>query len=79
LRARRQLKLKIRAFTSEARATAAIISALPFLVFGALTYINPGYIFQLFTDTRGQIMVLGALCSMATGIFIMMKMANFKV
>jgi tight adherence protein B len=79
LRSRRQLKLKIRAFTSEARATAVIISALPFLVFAALAYINPGYIFQLFSDVRGQMMVLGAGCSMATGIFIMMKMANFKV
>ncbi len=79
LRARRQLKLKIRAFTSEARATALIISSLPFVVFGALTYINPGYIFQLFTDSRGQLMVLGAGCSMSLGIFIMMKMASFKV
>jgi len=79
LRARRQLKLKIRAFTSEARATAMIISALPFLVFGALVYINPDYIFQLFYDSRGQVMVLGAGCSMAFGIYIMMKMANIKV
>lgn len=79
LRARRQLRLKIRAFTSEARATALIVSSLPFLVFGALSYINPGYIFQLFTDTRGQVMVLAAGCSMSLGVFIMMKMASFKV
>lgn len=79
LRARRQLKLKIRAFTSEARATAMIISALPFLVFGALTYINPGYVFQLFEDPRGQVMVFGAGCSMALGIFIMMKMSKIDV
>ena len=48
LRARQQLRLKIRAFTSEARATMLIMTGLPFLVGGGLFLISPNYIGPLF-------------------------------
>ena len=49
LRARQQLRLKIRAFTSEARTTMLIMAGLPFLVGGGLFLISPDYIGPLFT------------------------------
>jgi tight adherence protein B len=79
LRARQQLRLKIRAFTSEARATMLIMAGLPFLVGGGLFLITPGYIAPLVTTSTGQMVALGAGCSMALGIFIMNKIATIKV
>jgi tight adherence protein B len=79
LRARQQLRLKIRAFTSEARATMLIMAGLPFLVGGALFLISPGYIGPLFTTPTGQMVAACAAGSMGLGIFIMNKIATIKV
>jgi tight adherence protein B len=79
LRARQQLRLKIRAFTSEARTTMLIMAGLPFLVAGALFLISPGYIGPLFTTETGQMIAAGAGCSMGFGIFVMNKIATIKV
>jgi len=79
LRARQQLRLKIRAFTSEARTTMLIMAGLPFLVGGGLFLITPGYIGPLFTTPMGQMIAAGAAGSMCVGIFIMNKIATIKV
>jgi tight adherence protein B len=79
LRARHQLRLKIRAFTSEARTTMLIMTGLPFLVAGALFIITPGYITPLFTTSTGQAVAAAAGVSMGLGIFIMNKIATIKV
>jgi tight adherence protein B len=79
LRARQQLRLKIRAFTSEARTTMLIMSGLPFLVAGVLFLISPNYITPLVSTSTGQMVAAGAGISMALGIFIMNKIATIKV
>lgn len=79
LRARQQLRLKIRAFTSEARATMMIMAGLPFLVGGVLFLISPKYISPLFTTPSGQMVAAAAACSMGLGIYIMNKIATIKV
>jgi tight adherence protein B len=79
LRARQQLRLKIRAFTSEARATMLIMAGLPFLVGGGLFLLTPSYITPLVTTSTGQMVAAAAGCSMALGIFIMNKIATIKV
>jgi tight adherence protein B len=79
LRARQQLRLKIRAFTSEARATMLIMSGLPFVVCGLLLVVSPSYIKPLFTTPTGLTVAAAAGCSMAIGIFIMNKIATIKV
>jgi len=79
LRSRQQLRLKIRAFTSEARATMLIMAGLPFLVGGGLFLISPGYMGPLFTTEAGQMIAAAAGCSMGIGIFVMNKIATIKV
>ncbi|MBL0897140.1 MAG: type II secretion system F family protein [Reyranella sp.] len=79
LRARQQLRLKIRAFTSEARTTMMIMVGLPFLVGGGLFLVSPNYIGPLFSTETGQMIAAGASCSMGLGIFIMNKIATIKV
>ncbi len=79
LRARQQLRLKIRAFSSEARATMMIMAGLPFLVGGGLFLISPDYIAPLFTTEGGQMIAAAAACSMGLGIYVMNKIATIKV
>lgn len=79
LRARQQLRLKIRAFTSEARTTMMIMVGLPFLVGGGLFLISPNYIGTLFTTESGQIIAFIAACSMGFGVFVMNRIATIKV
>jgi tight adherence protein B len=79
LRKRQQLKLKIKAMSSEARASAWIIGSLPFLMFGILLLINPGYVMMLFNDNRGLAMVGVALFMIFIGILVMAKMVRFEI
>lgn len=79
LRARQQLRLKIRAFSSEARATMMIMVGLPFLVGGGLFLISPNYMGPLFFTETGQMVAAAAACSMGLGVFVMNKIATIKV
>ncbi|HYR65358.1 MAG TPA: type II secretion system F family protein [Reyranella sp.] len=79
LRARQQLRLKIRAFTSEARTTMLIMAGLPFLVGGGLFLAAPSYMAPLFNTETGQMVAAAAGCSMGIGIFIMKRIATIRV
>lgn len=79
LRKRRQMKLKIKAMSSEARASAYILGSLPFIMFGMIYTINPNYAGKLFSDFRGNLMIAGGLTSIGIGVFIMWKMVSFEI
>lgn len=79
LRKRSQMKLKIKALSSEAKASAIIIGALPFLVFGAIYMTNPHYIGAFFTDIRLTILGIGSVVWIGIGAYIMAKMADFEI
>ena len=79
LRQRRQMTLKIKAMSSEARASAMILGALPFLMFSIMLLINSEYVMTLFTDPRGLIMVGFGLSCLALGVAIMWKMVRFEI
>ena len=79
LRQRRQMKLKIKAMSSEARASAMILGALPFLMFSIMLLINSEYVMTLFTDPRGLIMVGFGLSCLALGVAIMWKMVRIEI
>ncbi|WP_421730908.1 type II secretion system F family protein [Brevundimonas sp.] len=78
LRARRMMGEKIKALSSEAMASAGIIGSLPPVVMALVFITTPAYMMLLFTDPRGQVMLLGAAFWMASGIFVMKKMIAFK-
>ncbi|MEQ7872459.1 type II secretion system F family protein [Sphingomonas sp. ASV193] len=79
LRKRAQMKLKIRAMSSEAKASAMIVGALPFIVFTLVYLMNPTYMGKFFIDQRLIVAGLGGLCWMSIGVFIMAKMVNFEI
>ncbi len=79
LRKRAQMKLKIRAMSSESKASAYIVGSLPFLVFTMIWWINPKYLAGFFTDERLIVTGLGGAVWMSLGAFIMAKMVSFEI
>ncbi|MCW1381219.1 type II secretion system F family protein [Novosphingobium sp. KCTC 2891] len=79
LRKRAQMKLKIRAMSSESKASAYIVGALPFIVFGLIYWVNPTYIGKFFVDERLIIAGIGGFIWLSLGAFIMAKMVNFEI
>ncbi|MDB5679815.1 type II secretion system F family protein [Sphingomonas bacterium] len=79
LRQRSQMKLKIKAMASESKASAYIVGSLPFIVFGLIMWISPGYMGNFFVDQRLIVAGVGGMIWMALGAFIMAKMINFEI
>ncbi len=78
LRARKMMGEKIKALSSEATASAGIIGSLPPAVMILVTLTTPAYMMLMFTDRRGQFMLLIAVLMMSLGVFVMKKMIAFK-
>lgn len=79
LRKRKQMKLKVKALSSEARASAYIVGSLPFLMFVGLTAMNPDYMTILFDDPRGNVVLGAAIGSLLIGVFTMIKMGKLDI
>ncbi|MDP1025791.1 type II secretion system F family protein [Sphingomonas sp. KR1UV-12] len=79
LRKRGQMKLKIRAMSSESKASAYIIGSLPFIVFGLIWFINDKYMQNFFVDERLIATGMGGMVWMGIGGFIMAKMISFEI
>jgi tight adherence protein B len=79
LRRRRQMRLKVRALSSEARASAMIIGALPFLMGGVLSVADHTYLVVLFTHHLGNILLAVGAASMSFGTLVMWRMVRFDI
>jgi tight adherence protein B len=73
------MKLKIRALSSEARASAYILGILPFAMFALIRVVNPEYGGVLLEDPRGHVMLAAAGVILAIGFGIMTKMVRFEI
>jgi tight adherence protein B len=79
LRSRKLMREKIKAMSSEATASAGIIGSLPPGVMIIVALTTPAYMMLMFTDQRGQLMLMGGGLWMSMGIFVMRKMISFKI
>lgn len=79
IRKRQQIRLKIKALSSEAKASAIIVGSLPFIVIAAMMFLNPGYISKLFNDPRGVRLLTIAGGIMLTGILVMRKLTKIDL
>ncbi|MDB5480317.1 MAG: Flp pilus assembly protein TadB [Caulobacteraceae bacterium] len=79
LRKRQAMKLKVKAMSSEAVASAGIIGCLPFVMSGILFLVSRDYIMTLFKSPLGLVLLAGAVTSMVMGIGVMMKMVSFDI
>jgi len=79
LRARKMMREKISALSSEAKSSAGIIGSLPPGVLGIVYATTPEYMNEMFVHPTGQLMLLGGATWMFIGIMVMRGMINFKI
>lgn len=79
LRDRKKMKAKVSALSMEAKASAVIIGALPFIVAFLVYMTSPDYMLILFTDPRGHLIMGVSAVWMSIGIFVMRNMTNFEI
>ncbi|CAH2402471.1 type II secretion system F family protein [Mesorhizobium escarrei] len=79
LRDRKKMKAKVQALSMEAKASAVIIGALPFVVAFLVYLTSPNYIMPLFTTSVGNLILGCSAAWMSIGILVMRKMMNFEV
>ncbi len=79
IRSRRMMREKIKALSSEAKASAMIIACLPFAVTVMVYLTTPEYIMELFIKPTGHMILGMAACLLATGVTIIRKMINFDI
>jgi tight adherence protein B len=71
IRQRRALRLKARALMAESKASAAVISIMPFVAGAGLYFVKPDMMALLFADHRGRFMLGVAIVSVLLGIATM--------
>jgi tight adherence protein B len=71
IRQRRALRLKARALTAESKASAAVISIMPFVAGVGLYLVKPDMMSLLFVDHRGRFMLGVAIVMLLLGIATM--------
>jgi tight adherence protein B len=79
LRERKKMADKVKAMSSEARASAYIIGSLPICVALLVYLTSPQYIEQLWLKETGRVVLFGCFCAMSSGVLIMNKMIKFDI
>ncbi len=79
VRTRLTIAARAAALASEAKASAVILVALPFVAGGALAIVRPGYLDLLFEDPRGVKVIAYAVASLVAGILTMRWMIQNAV
>lgn len=79
IRKRKQIRHKIRAMTSEGKATGIILGGLPVFVFFALYFIQPDYLEPFFTDPLGMQIFGGAIALLIICYFVIKQMINVDI
>ncbi|MEZ5852633.1 MAG: type II secretion system F family protein [Hyphomicrobiaceae bacterium] len=78
LRDRKRLGAKVKALSAEAKASAWVLGALPFIVMTMVYMTANDYIMLLFRTKTGNFLLVAAAFWMTCGLLVMRKMINFK-
>lgn len=79
LRDRKKMKDKIKAVSTEAKASAGIIASLPFVITLLVWLTTPKYIELLWLTQAGKVTLVGSAIWMTMGVMVMRKMINFEI
>jgi tight adherence protein B len=79
MRERSALKGEIRTLTAESKLSARILGALPFVVFGMVNLLNPGFMRPMLQTSYGPWVFFGATCMVGLGYWTMMKIADIEI
>lgn len=78
IRERVRVAGQVRTRTAQGRLTGWVLCSLPFAIFTALSFLNPGYGKILFEDSFGQELVAGAVVLMVIGMLVIRRIVNVK-
>jgi tight adherence protein B len=78
IRERNQIRRQVKALSAEGRLSGYVLVLLPFVVAGALTLINPGYLHKLTTNPIGWGMLAAAALLITAGALWLRKVVSFK-
>ena len=79
LRSRKAMRDKVSALSMEAKASGAIIAALPFVVALLVTFVSPGFLNPLWEEPLGHKLLMTSAVMMVMGVGVMKKMITFEV
>jgi len=79
IRERFKMRRKIKSLASEGRASAMILSSLPFGMFAIIFFLVPNFYGEVWGEPLTKIGLTLAGCWMGVGNFIMYRMVNFKI
>ncbi len=79
IRDRFRIFMKISSVSAEGRFSARLVTALPFIVSGAVMVLNPNYFMAVSDDPLFVPLFVAAFVWMMIGNFIMWRMVNFRV
>jgi tight adherence protein B len=79
MRERSALKGEIQTLTAESKLSARILGALPFVVFGMVNLLNPGFMRPMLGTSFGPWVFLFAGISVSIGYWIMMQIADIEI
>ena len=78
IRKRKHLRMKVKAMTSEGRATTWVLAALPVFVTTAIYFTTPTHLTPFITSPTGNLLLAAAIGIVLFGLAIVRKMVNFK-
>lgn len=79
IRERKMMREKVKAMSSEAKASAGIIASLPFAVGTMVFMTTPSYMMELFIKPTGHMILFMGAGLMFTGITVMRRMISFDI
>jgi tight adherence protein B len=79
IRERQKISGMVRVLSAEGRLSALILSALPFAIAGLLSWVNPGFMANLWTDPLGLKLLYGSLFLALVGIVWMRRLVSVRV
>ena len=79
IRSRAMLRLKVRAASSEGRASGVFLSLMPFILVAIIILISPGYYRDVWSHPLIMPTLILCIILLLVGNFVIYRMVNFKV
>ena len=79
MRERSAIKGEIATLTAESKLSARILGSLPFVVFGMVNLLNPGFMKPMLETSLGPWVFFGAALSVGMGYWMMMQIADIEI
>ena len=79
IRERLALRRMVQALTAQGRMSRWVLTALPLVLLGAISILNPGYVEPLYTEPAGQAVLVVAAVMVFSGSVVIGKIVDIKV